>query len=114
MRVTGSQFISTSDRLPVTGLRSSLVMVGMETSLVVPVRGGFVAGVEGGAFAAPLRLVVGAGIGDGAKRADDVAVGRHASRRESRSRRLVHEWHELVREARHGAGDADTADVGTA
>src|SRR5271163_210112 len=40
-------------------------------------------------------------------------VGHHRSGREQRTGRLIHEWHELVRKARHGASDANPADVWT-
>src|ERR1700735_4650441 len=40
-------------------------------------------------------------------------VGRHRSGRKQRAGRLVHERHELVRKARHGASDANPADVWT-
>src|SRR5216683_3201094 len=60
---------------------------------------------------APLGLLVGGLGGEAAKSADHGAV-HHAGRRgDLRSRRLVHERHELVREARHGARDADAAHV---
>src|SRR5208283_255429 len=70
-----------------------------------------VAGQELGALLAPLRLLVRGLGGEAAQGADDRPV--HAGRGGGnlRSRRLVHERHELVREAGHRAGDADAAPV---
>src|SRR5215510_6915389 len=110
IRVIGSQAISTR---PVS---SAVVM-----ALPIPLPGGaghrprspglLEAGQELVSPLAPLRLLVGGLRGEAAKGADHGAV-HHAGRRgDLRSRRLVHERHELVREARHGAGDADAAHV---
>src|ERR1700759_678138 len=73
-----------------------------------------VAGAEFGALDPPLRFLVDRLGGETAQAADDRAV--HAARggRHGRARRLVHERHELVREAGHRAGDSDTANVETA
>src|SRR5688572_2644248 len=62
--------------------------------------------------AAPFRLRVQRDAGEAPQRADHRAVGRDRRGGHVRSRRLVHEAHELVRESRHRAADADTADVG--
>src|SRR5262252_9823897 len=48
------------------------------------------------------------------ERPDDGAVDAARGRRHSAPRRFVHEGHELVGKAGHGAADADAADVGTA
>src|SRR5277367_216930 len=40
-------------------------------------------------------------------------IGHHRSGRKQRTGRLVHKRHELVRKSRHGAADANPADVGT-
>src|SRR5215470_12743502 len=63
------------------------------------------------ALLAPLRLLVGGLRGEAAKGADHGAVHRAGRRGHLRSRRLVHERHELVGEARHRACDADAAHV---
>src|SRR6185437_14739278 len=105
MRVTGSQFMSTSVRFPDLVLVCSSVATGMVPVLSVVIRV-FVAGVQLLALVTPLGFLVGAGIGDRAQRADHMTVGAHRCAREPRARRLVHERHELVRKAGHGAGDA--------
>src|SRR5690242_18956455 len=69
------------------------------------------AGWAFGALHPPLRLLVDRLGGKAAQAADHRAVHAARGRRHGRARRLVHERHELVREAGHRAGDADTADV---
>src|SRR5665811_2042606 len=70
-----------------------------------------IAGQELVPLLAPLGLLVGRFRGEAPERADDRSV-EHARRgRDPGSRRLVHERHELVREAGHRAGDADAADI---
>src|ERR1700678_4011378 len=69
------------------------------------------AGQELVALLAPLGLLVGCLRGEAAQRADHGAVHAARRRRDPGARRLVHERHELVREARHGAGDTDAAHV---
>src|ERR1700748_3261793 len=70
-----------------------------------------VAGAEFGALHAPLRFLV-HGLGrEAAQAADHRPVHAAGGGGHGRARRLVHERHELVREAGHGAGDADAADV---
>src|ERR1700749_3692623 len=90
--VMGSQVISVS-----SGAAS--VVIGSPRLLV--------AGAEFGALHAPFRLLVRRTGGEAAEAADDRAV--HAARggRHGRARRLVHERHELVREA--GPGSSDVA-----
>src|SRR6266702_885827 len=73
-----------------------------------------VAGAEFGALHAPLRLLVRRAGGEAAEAAYHRAVHAARGRRHGRARRLVHERHELVREAGHRAGDADAAHVGAA
>src|SRR5215472_6185917 len=70
-----------------------------------------VAGPELGALRPPLGLLVQRARGEPAKGADDAPVHHGGRGRHPRTRRLVHERHELVGEAGHGAGDADAADV---
>src|SRR5579875_554893 len=62
----------------------------------------------------PAGLFVHSVVGEVPQRPDQPPVQAGDPRRELASRRLVHEGHELVREARHGATDADAADVGAA
>src|SRR6266436_218818 len=73
-----------------------------------------VAGAEFGALNPPLRFLVQRLGGESAQAAYYRAVHAAGGRRHRRARRLVHERHELVREAGHGAGDADAAHVGAA
>src|SRR3954451_2269908 len=60
---------------------------------------------------APLRFLVDGLRGDAPQLPDEVAVGAAGQCRDGAARRLVHERHELVRETRHRAADADAADV---
>src|SRR4051812_6978056 len=60
---------------------------------------------------APLRFLVEGASGDLPQRTDHRAVEPGRGRRELPARWLVHEGHELVREAGHRASDADAADV---
>src|SRR5689334_10178798 len=101
--VTGSHAIST---------RSGFSLAVVIESAPSPV--GLVAGQQLVALGAPFRLLVHRLHGEAAQCPDDRAV--HAAGRGGHLRpgRLVHERHELVREAGHGAGDADAAHVGTA
>src|SRR6476469_6214712 len=59
----------------------------------------------------PLRLFVHGLSGDLAQIANHRSVQPRRGRRDLAARRLVHERHELVREARHRAPDAYAADV---
>src|SRR5580692_6483443 len=72
-----------------------------------------VSGRELFAFMAPLRFLVDGRSRKVPHRFDDVAGRGTYRRRNLPARRLVHEWHELVREARHRAADANSADVWT-
>src|SRR5215813_9823621 len=94
--VMGSQVISVS-----SGAAS--VVIGSPRLLV--------AGAEFGALHPPFRLLVHGLGGKAPQAADHRAVHAARGRRHGRARRLVHERHELVREAGHRAGDADAADV---
>src|ERR1039457_6763310 len=66
-----------------------------------------VAGQELGAPLAPLRLLVRGLGGEATQGADHRPVHAACGGGYPRSRRLVHERHELVREAGHRASDAD-------
>src|SRR5262245_55374552 len=61
----------------------------------------------------PLWFFVDCGVCDASQRADHPAVDSDGARRDSRAGRLVHERHELVREAGHRAADADASDIRT-
>src|SRR4051812_36852349 len=106
IRVIGSQAMSTS--LPASGLISSRVAM-LSALLVAPPRG--VAGGELVAVVPPLRLLVDRPVRDAAQAAHRRAVDAGDEGRDRAARRLVHERHELVGEARHRAADADAADV---
>src|SRR6478735_11352683 len=68
-------------------------------------------GSEFGAGRAPLRFFVDRPTGHVPQAADHRAVESRRGRRDGGARWLVHERHELVREAGHRASDADAADV---
>src|SRR5277367_2122724 len=59
----------------------------------------------------PFRFFVYRGVGEGAQRSNSLAVNADARGGDLRSRRFIHKRHELVRKARHGAADANAADV---
>src|ERR1700689_626915 len=105
IRVIGSQVISVSSAssAPVDGRYSSEVIVCSPRLLV--------AGTEFGALRAPLRFLIQRLGREAPQTADNRAVHAAGGRRDRRARRLVHERHELVREAGHRAGDADAAYV---
>src|ERR1700722_11169981 len=104
IRVMGSQAIST---------RPSLSSVKFLVAIVLPPNF-LVAGRQLTARCAPLRLVIERVGGDLAQTPDGPAVQAAGQGGHSRPRRFIHEGHELVREARHGAADADAAHVGAA
>src|SRR6516164_2541187 len=62
----------------------------------------------------PLWLAIHRSSGDAAERAHGAAVHHDSGRRKHGAGRLVHEWHEFVGEAGHGAADANAADAGAA
>src|ERR671930_1346996 len=102
--VIGSHAISTSS------VPCSVVVFAVGSSpLSGPV--GPVAGQQLVALLPPLGLFVDRLLGEAAQRPDDRSV--HAAGRggDPRAGWLVHERHELVREAGHRAGDADAAHV---
>src|SRR5580693_1995846 len=130
MRVIGSQCISTS---PVFAPCAVAAMVASILTVCLPEspwalrrrgrpsspssrRAPFSPGllIAGGQVAAampPLGLRVERLLGDAAQLADDRSRDTARHRGDPGPRRLVHERHELVRKARHGAADADAADV---
>src|SRR5208283_5860980 len=61
---------------------------------------------------APFRLFIERAVRKPTQIADKRAIRPDERRRDAGARRLVHEWHELVREARHRAADANAADIG--
>src|SRR6516164_5725476 len=62
----------------------------------------------------PLWLFVQSALCKGAQRSHHAAIDADLGGRELGAGRLVHERHELVRKARHGATDANAPDVGAA
>src|SRR6185312_7780706 len=104
MRVIGSQYISTS--LPPAVVED----VAMESSSPARV----VTGGQRGAAMPPLGLFVDRVQRHRAQLTDERSVDTDGARRDLGARRLVHERHEHVGEAGHGAADADAADVGAA
>src|SRR5947209_11847878 len=104
--VIGSQVISVSSDCP-----AAWSSVPAFSTVVISSPRLLVAGAEFGALHAPLRFLV-HGLGrEAAQAADHRPVHAAGGGGHGRARWLVHERHELVREARHGAGDADAADV---
>src|SRR5215470_11074046 len=79
-----------------------------------PLPGALIAGQQLVALGAPAWLLVGRSPGEPAKGPDDGAVHAGGRGRDFCAGWFVHEWHEFVGEAGHGAGDADAADVGAA
>src|SRR5919198_1273894 len=112
IRVIGSQAISTRP----SPLVCRVVVIAHAPVSGLDVRSPLrpVAGAQLLAGPAPLRLLVHRPGGDAAQRPDDAAVQPARRRGDAAAGRLVHERHELVGEPRHGAGDADAADVGAA
>src|SRR5580692_8821106 len=93
--VIGSQAISTR---PVSS--TAVIVISLPRADVRALSPGLlVAGQQLIALLAPLRLLVGRLGGEAAQRADDGAVQAAGRGRDPRARRLVHERHELVREA---------------
>src|SRR6266436_3411980 len=110
IRVTGSHTISTTSPLaiPSASLRCS-----RDGRMVVELCPGFLgAGQQLGTRLAPRRLGVGGLHREAAEATDDGPVRPRSGGRDLGARGLVHEGHELVREAWHRAADADAADVG--
>src|SRR3954467_4534750 len=105
MRVIGSQAIST--RLLVPDVPVGRVSVAVMAGSPGPLR----AGHELATRPAPLGFLVHGSGGHGPQSPDRGAVRRHRCGGELPAGRLVHEGHELVREARHRAADADATDV---
>src|SRR5580692_1406198 len=106
IRVIGSQVISVSSGPPAASVDSPY-----SSEVIVCSPRLLVAGAKFRALDAPLRFLVQRLRGKAAEAADNRAVHAAGGRRYRRARRLVHERHELVREAGHGAGDADAAHV---
>src|SRR5215472_13803696 len=106
IRVMGSQAISTT---PV----SSAVVIALPSLRGRGSPALLVAGEQFVALLTPLRLLVGRLRREAPQRPDHRSVERARGCGHPRSRRFVHERHELVREPWHRAGDADPADVGT-
>src|SRR6476659_570068 len=102
MRVIGSHAISTR---PLASLTGVLVAIPLPPLALVP-------GEQLLAGSTPLRFLVDRLLGDPAQAPHGGAVDLAGAGRHLRARRLVHERHELVGEAEHGAADADATHVG--
>src|SRR5580700_9924395 len=61
--------------------------------------------------ASPGRFLIQGRLRESAQRVNRAPIRHHRARRKQRSWWLIHERHELVREARHGAADADATDI---
>src|ERR1700721_995828 len=73
--------------------------------------------VSGGQFSArmtPFRLFVDCILGHRTQGANGTAIGANGGAADFRAGWFIHEGHELVGEAGHGAADADAAHVGAA
>src|ERR1700741_2192685 len=103
MRVIGSHAISTRSVLapPVVSVDALSAVVVMRSPRLL------VAGGQVGAALAPLRLLVERLGCVPAEGTNDGAVHAAGGCGDAGARRLVHERHELVREAGHRAGDSD-------
>src|ERR1700752_3473495 len=124
MRVIGSHAISTSwpgSRAACEG-SGMIVVIRMLLSPQLPARrrlresgphlpGASRSGFEFRARVPPVRLLVDRSTGDVPQAADDRSVHARSRGGPLAPRWLVHERHELVREAWHRAADADAADV---
>src|SRR6516164_8845410 len=103
--VMGSQVIS------VSSASAALSVALFSGAVVIASPRLLMAGTEFRALHAPTRFLVRRTRGEAAQGTDDRAIHSAGRGRYARTRRLVHERHELVGEARHGAGDADAAHV---
>src|ERR1700684_4399049 len=101
IRVIGSHDISTT-------LGSSVVVIAVPSPSSP---GLLIAAEQLGTLRAPLRLLVRGLRGEAAQGPDHGPVHAAGGGGHLRPWRLVHERHELVREAGHRAGDADAAHV---
>src|ERR1700722_3024079 len=102
IRVIGSQAISTK---PSLSGENFFVAIVLPPDL-------FVTGRQLTAWCAPLRLIIERVGGDLAQPPDGPAVQAAGQGRDTGAGRFIHERHEFVGEARHGATDADAADIG--
>src|SRR3954464_3952247 len=114
IRVMGSHDISTSRRSRPAVSRAFWVMVAIRHPFLLGIGARLVAGLKPWSRMPPLRLFVDGAVSETAKRTNRLPVHRDHIRGDLGARRLVHERHELVGEAGHGAADANAADVGTA
>src|SRR5271155_5486129 len=68
---------------------------------------------SGASALAPTGLFVQRRLREAAQGVNRPPISLHRGRRQKRTRRLIHKRHELIREARHGAPNADAADIRT-
>src|SRR5271156_695681 len=113
MRVIGSQFIST--RFPFllgTSFVGAVMVLICDRSFSV--RSWMISGGQFSARMTPLRFFVGGGLGHRAQGTNGAAVGADSCAGDFCPRWFIHEGHELIGEAGHGAAYADAAHVGAA
>src|ERR1700683_2292084 len=116
MRVIGSQDMSTRCSGLVgtpawvgAGIVAAMLSVAPELRLS---GGQFVSSRELRTIVPPLRFAVDGGACEGSQRAHSSTIDGDSRRGQLSAGRLIHEGHELVGKAGHGAADADAADVG--
>src|SRR5690242_14817720 len=71
----------------------------------------FISGREFRAGMPPLGFFVERFVCDGSQRPNEFSIRTNQHTGERSPRRLIHEWHELVRESRHRATNANSSDV---
>src|SRR5271169_1332465 len=111
IRVMGSQFISTNFLEPVGVPFAAVVIVPMFSAPFFSVRPGSVASGQLWTRVPPLWFLVHGFVCECAQRPDGLAVDADGRGGNFSSWGFIHEGHELIREAWHGAADADAADV---
>src|SRR5271163_2326123 len=112
MRVIGSQFIWTRFFLSIgVSFIGVVIVLIVNAPLDFSVAARAIAGGQFRPWMAPLRFFVDRLIRETAQRAYRTPINPDRSGRHLRARRFIHKWHELVRESRHGAADANSTDV---
>src|SRR5271156_3133672 len=111
IRVIGSQFMSTSFLEPVGVLFDGIVVVPIFSLLFRLVRPGSIASSQLRTWMTPLRFFVYRSVCKCPQRSNRLAIHSVCCSRNLCSRGFVNERHDFVREAWHGAANADAADV---
>src|SRR5580700_864111 len=127
IRVIGSQFIST--RLPfllgvslvgavMVLIRSLLYLLhalcSLHLSVILSIGSWMVSGGQFSPRMTPLGFFVHRGLSQGAQSTNRAAIGTNGCAGDPRARWLIHEGHELIRKAGHGAANADATHIGAA